>query len=79
MAAALEIQRRLAAQPPSVQGLPLRYRIGIHVGDVFEKHDGTMYGDGINLAARLQALAEPGGITVSDAVRTVVGSRLGAS
>ena len=66
--AALSIQHRLAADRPEVNGLPLQFRIGIHVGDVFQKNDGTMYGDGINLAARLQALAEPGGITVSEAV-----------
>jgi predicted ATPase/class 3 adenylate cyclase len=76
--AALSIQHRLAADRPEVNGLPLQFRIGIHVGDVFQKNDGTMYGDGINLAARLQALAEPGGITVSEAVRTVVGDRLPA-
>jgi len=76
--AALSIQERLAADRPAVNGQPLQFRIGIHVGDVFQKHDGTMYGDGINLAARLQALAEPGGIAVSDAVRTVVGGRLPA-
>ena len=76
VAAALEIQNRLASKRPLAQGAGLQFRIGIHVGDVFEKQDGTLYGDGINLAARLQALAEPGGITVSDAVRAVVGGRL---
>ena len=76
--AALSIQQRLGASRPAVNGLPLAFRIGIHVGDVFQKHDGTMYGDGINLAARLQALAEPGGVIVSEAVRTVVGGRLPA-
>ncbi len=76
MAAALAVQRGLAADPPAVNGQPLHFRIGIHVGDVFQKHDGTMYGDGINIAARLQALAEPGGLVVSEAVRTVVGGRV---
>src|SRR4051794_6972321 len=42
VAAALEIQNRLAAKRPSVQGVPLQFRIGIHVGDVFEKQDGTL-------------------------------------
>ena len=48
----------------------MRFRIGVHVGDLMEKADGTVYGDGVNIAARLQALAEPGGISVSDAVKT---------
>src|SRR6185436_19942988 len=50
----------------------MRFRIGVHLGDVVEKEDGSVYGDGVNVAARLQALADPGGITVSDAVRGVV-------
>ena len=58
---------------------PLRFRIGVHLGDVIEKADGTIYGDGVNIAARLQALAAAGGITVSDAVRGSVKSRVGAS
>ncbi len=47
----------------------LRFRIGIHLGDVIEKPDGTIYGDGVNVAARLQGLAEPGGIMVSDLIQ----------
>ena len=56
-----------------------RFRIGVHLGDVIEKADGTVYGDGVNIAARLQALAEPGGITVSDAVRGAVRGKVAAS
>ena len=41
-------------------------RIGIHLGDLIEKADGTVYGDGVNIAARLQTMAEPGGITLSE-------------
>jgi adenylate cyclase len=48
----------------------MRFRIGVHVGDLMEKADGSVYGDGVNIAARLQGLAEPGGITVSDAVKS---------
>jgi adenylate cyclase len=44
-----------------------------------EKADGTVYGDGVNIASRLQALAEPGGITVSDAVQSAVQGRVDAS
>lgn len=57
----------------------MRFRIGVHLGDVIEKADGTVYGDGVNIAARLQALAEIGGITISDAVQGAVRGKLSAS
>jgi adenylate cyclase len=46
----------------------MRFRIGVNLGDVIAKGDGTIYGDGVNVAARLESLAEPGGITVSGTV-----------
>ena len=57
----------------------MRFRIGIHLGDVIEKPDGTVYGDGVNVAARLQALADPGGVAVSEAVRGIVAGRIDAA
>ena len=54
----------------------MRFRIGVHLGDVIEKSDGTVYGDGVNLAARLESLAAPGGIAVSDAVQGAIRNRL---
>jgi adenylate cyclase len=54
----------------------MRYRIGVHLGDVIEKPDGTVYGDGVNLAARLESLAPQGGIAVSDAVQSALRNRL---
>jgi adenylate cyclase len=68
-----EVNSLASAVDPSRQ---MRFRVGIHLGDVIEKADGTVYGDGINIAARLQALANPGEISVSEAVRAVVKGRL---
>jgi ATP/maltotriose-dependent transcriptional regulator MalT len=80
VAAALAIQQRLgSACEAAPQDRRMHFRIGVHLGDVIEKHDGTVYGDGVNVAARLEGLAEPGGITVSDAVRAVVSGRVSAS
>jgi len=56
----------------------MHFRIGVHLGDVIEKTDGTVYGDGVNIAARLEGLAEPGGITISDSVRMAVKGKVGA-
>ena len=56
----------------------MRFRIGVHLGDVIEKGDGTIYGDGVNIAARLEGLAEPGGITVSESIRTAVKGKVSA-
>ena len=57
----------------------MRFRIGVHLGDVIEKADGTVYGDGVNIAARLEGLAEPGGVTISDAVQGAVRGKVSAS
>jgi adenylate cyclase len=74
--AALAVQVELG----NLQGVPeerrLRFRIGLHLGDVIEKPDGSVYGGGVNVAARLQALAEPGGVTASDAIRGAVKGRV---
>ena len=76
LSAALAIQQRLRMQ---AEALPdsrrLHFRIGVHVGDVIEKLDGSVYGDGVNIAARLQALAQAGGVSISQAVYDSAGNR----
>jgi adenylate cyclase len=78
--AARAVQRELDAScADTAQDRRMHFRIGVHMGDVIEKSDGTVYGDGVNIAARLQALADPGGITVSEAVHGAVRGRIGAT
>lgn len=54
----------------------MQFRIGINLGDVIEKEDGTVYGDGVNVAARLEGLAPPGGVIVSESAHMQVRSKL---
>jgi adenylate cyclase len=56
-------------------GEQMRFRIGVHVGDIMVQGD-NLFGDAVNIAARLEALAEPGGICVSGAVRDHIGPKL---
>jgi len=70
-----ELERASRALPEDCR---MRFRIGIHLGDVMEKDDGSVYGDGVNIAARLEGLAEPGGVTVSDAVQCALRQRTSA-
>lgn len=77
IAAAIDIQRDLLSSEAGVaEDQRMRFRIGVHLGEIIEKPDGTIYGDGVNIAARLQGLAEPGGIAVSDAVHGSVKNRV---
>lgn len=74
--AAAAIQAELAVLTERApEHLKLRFRIGIHLGDVVEKTDGSVYGDGVNIASRLQALADPGGVIVSHAVEETASHR----
>lgn len=73
---AVEIQRLMAARNESTGASPvLRFRIGLNVGDVIDD-EGEIYGDTVNTAVRLQSIAEPGGICISEAVRNAIGRRL---
>src|ERR1700694_5850562 len=66
------IARANADRPAGEQ---MRFRIGLHVGDIIVQGD-NLFGDAVNIAARLEALAEPGGICVSGSVQDQIGTKL---
>ena len=76
---AIEVQNgmveRNAGLPPERR---IEFRIGIHLGDVVEESDGDLMGDGVNIAARLEGIAEPGGICLSEDAYRQVDRRLDA-
>ena len=73
---AVELQRGMAEHNAAVpQDKRIEFRIGIHQGDIIAD-DGDIFGDGVNLAARLEGLAEPGGICVSGGVRDEIRDKL---
>ncbi len=73
---AVEIQQEISNQDSDApQAHPMRFRIGINLGDVMV--DGSdIYGDGVNIASRLQELAEPGGVVISSSVYDQVHNKL---
>ncbi len=68
---AVEIQQAMRAR----RDRGIEFRIGVNLGDVIVEND-DIYGDGVNVAARLESVAQPGGIAVSESVRDQVGNRL---
>ena len=75
--AAVEVQHALAEcnkQLPDHRRM--HFRIGVNLGDIIVRDDGTIYGDGVNVAARLESLAEPSGICISEPIYTAVGRKL---
>src|SRR5438067_7043042 len=77
VAAALAVQNALeAASQANAAERRLRMRIGVHLGDVIEKADGTIYGHGVNVASRLQAKAAPGGLCMSETLYESVKDKL---
>ena len=76
LACASEVQRGVRERNTDVpQNRRIEFRVGVNVGDVIVEGD-DIYGDGVNVASRLESVADPGGITVSQAVRDHVGNRL---
>src|SRR6266478_2113859 len=73
---AVEMQRGMIDREPEVpEERHIRFRIGVNLGDVIaEEHD--IFGDGVNVAARLEGLAEPGGICISRVVRDQIRDKL---
>src|SRR5690242_1405187 len=73
---AAEVQRgMLGREPEAADDRRIRFRIGVNLGDIIaDGHD--IFGDGVNVAARLEALAEPGGICVSRVVRDQIRDKL---
>src|SRR5215813_11767904 len=73
---AIEIQRELAGHNRALpEAEQMWFRIGINLGDVMVEND-DLYGEGVNIAARLQELAEPGGILISGPVYDLVRNKL---
>ena len=75
---AIEMQtgmvERNAGLPPERR---IEFRVGVHLGDVVEESDGDLMGDGVNIAARLEGVCEPGGVCVSAAAYEQVRDRVG--
>jgi adenylate cyclase len=73
---AVDVQREMAERNTAIPTeRRIEFRMGINLGDII-KDKGDIYGDGVNVAARLEALAEPGGICISRVVRDQVRDRL---
>jgi TolB-like protein/class 3 adenylate cyclase/Tfp pilus assembly protein PilF len=75
--AAVEVQKSLEGHNIELEAeRRMQFRIGVNLGDVIEEADGTIYGDGVNIAARMEALAEGGGVCISSTVYDAVEGKL---
>ncbi len=76
LSCATDVQTRLRtcnADLPTEQRV--EFRVGVNLGDVIEDR-GDIYGEGVNVAARLESLADPGGVCISDSVKVAIGGKL---
>jgi adenylate cyclase len=74
---AIEVQNGLIERNAGVpEDRRIQFRVGIHVGDVVEESDGDLMGDGVNIAARLEGICEPGGVCLSSAAYEQVRDRV---
>ena len=73
---AIEVQSGMVERNAGQPDRRIEFRVGIHVGDVVEESDGDLMGDGVNIAARLEAVCEPGGVCLSGAAYEQVRDRL---
>src|ERR1700735_4658057 len=75
---AIEVQNAMVERNAGVtKERRIDFRIGIHIGDVVEEADGDLMGDGVNIAARLEGVAKPGAICLSEDAYRQVRGRLG--
>ena len=75
--AAVEVQKSLEGRNIELEaGRRMQFRIGVNLGDVIEEADGTIYGDAVNIAARMEALAEAAGICISSTIYDAVEGKL---
>ena len=76
----VEVQRGMAVRNADfVQARRIEFRVGIHLGDVIVEDDGDLLGEGVNIAARLEAMAAPGGICLSRAAFDQVEGKIAAA
>jgi len=75
--AAVEIQRNIEGRNAELpEDRRMNFRVGVNLGDVLEEQDGTIYGDGVNIAARMEALADDGGICIASPVYDAVEGKI---
>ncbi|HEX4111386.1 MAG TPA: adenylate/guanylate cyclase domain-containing protein [Stellaceae bacterium] len=76
---AIEVQSKMAVRNADIApDRRIQFRVGIHLGDVIVESDGDLMGDGVNIAARLEGIAEPGGICLSEDAWRQVRDRVAA-